>query len=136
MSIKAVVGTCVTLFFMLVGSCMWGCPRYRIYSQDLRGQAELREAEWTKKVAIEEAKAQEDSATFEANAEIARARGVAEANKIIGNSLKDNDGYLRWLWIKGLQDGSSEVIYIATEAGLPILEAGKRPERGLSLDGN
>lgn len=28
----------------------------------------------------------------------------------------------------GLQDGSSEVIYIPTEAGIPILEAGKRDD--------
>ena len=48
---------------------------------------------------------------------------VEKANEIIGNSLKDNDAYLRYLWIKGLHDGSSEVIYIPTEANLPILEA-------------
>jgi|TARA_B100002003_G_C14041045_1_gene501641 hypothetical protein len=32
---------------------------------------------------------------------------------------------LRYVWIKGLQDGNGERIYIPTEAGLPILEAGK-----------
>ncbi len=58
-------------------------------------------------------------------AEVERAKGVAEANKIIGSSLKGNESYLRYLWIQGLQDGSSEVIYIATEAGLPILEASR-----------
>ncbi len=114
------------MLFGMTGTCMWGMPKYRIYKQDLRGQAELREAEWTKKIAIEEAKALEESATLKAGAEIARAKGVAEANKIIGESLKDNEGYLRYLWIMGLQDGSSEIIYIPTEAGMPILEAGQR----------
>lgn len=28
-------------------------------------------------------------------------------------------------WVKGLTDGSSEVIYVPTEANLPILEAGR-----------
>ena len=42
---------------------------------------------------------------------------------ITDDSLKGNDAYLRYLWVQGLQDGSSEVIYIPTEAGLPILEA-------------
>ena len=51
---------------------------------------------------------------------------VQEANEIIGESLKENEEYLKYLWVKGLQDGSSEVIYIPTEANMPILEAGKR----------
>ena len=53
---------------------------------------------------------------------------MAEANRIIGDSLKGNDAYLRYLWILGLQDGSSETIYIPTEANLPIMEATRRRE--------
>lgn len=102
---------------------MWGMPKYRIYKQDLRGQAELREAEWTKKISIEEAKALKDSAVLRAEAEVERAKGVAAANKIIGDSLKGNEEYLRYLWIDGLADSQGERIYIPTEAGLPILEA-------------
>lgn len=104
---------------------MWGFPKYRIYSQTLRGQAQLREAEWTKKVAIEEARALKESAVLEAEAEIERAKGVAEANRIIGDSLHGNEAYLRYLWIQGLQDATGERIYVPTEAGLPILEAGR-----------
>jgi len=45
----------------------------------------------------------------------------------IGNSLKDNEAYLRWLYIEALKEKQgAEVIYVPTEAGLPILEAGKR----------
>lgn len=112
-----------------VGGCLYYSPRYEVYSSTLHGQALLKEAESTRKVAIEEAKAKKESSQELAEAEIIRAKGVAEANKIIGDSLKGNDAYLRYLWIQGLQDGSSEVIYIPTEANLPILEAGKRPER-------
>lgn len=36
-----------------------------------------------------------------------------------------NEGYLRYLWIDKLGAGN-QVIYVPTEAGLPILEAGKR----------
>ena len=119
-------GLGVMLLVVIIALSMWGMPKYRIYRQDLRGQATLREAEWSKKVMVEEAKAQKVSATLKADAEVERAKGVAQANKIIGESLKGNESYLRYLWIQGLQDGSSEVIYIPTEAGLPILEAGKR----------
>lgn len=54
------------------------------------------------------------------------ARGVAESNKIIGDSLKGNEAYLRYLWIDGLNRNNQNVIYVPTEAGLLILEAGKR----------
>ena len=102
---------------------MWGMPKYRIYSQRLRGEAALREAEWSKKVAIESAKAKMESASLYAQAEVERAKGVAAANAIIGESLKGNEVYLRYLWVQGLHDGSSEIIYIPTEANIPILEA-------------
>jgi flagellar basal body-associated protein FliL len=105
-------------------------PIYNVWRQEKRGEASLREAEWSKKIAIEEAKAEKESAALKAAAEVERAKGVAEANSIIGDSLKDNDAYLRYLWIQGLHDGSSEVVYIPTEANLPILEAGRtlKPE--------
>ena len=85
---------------------------------------------------IEEAMAQNESATLQAEskikqetakaeAEVIRARGVAEANRIISDSLKGNESYLRYLWIDKLSDNQN-VIYVPTEAGLPILEAGNR----------
>ena len=89
------------------------------------GAAQLERAKHNRKIAVEEAKAKEEAAKFESLAEIERARGVAEANRIIGDSLKDNDGYLQYLWINGLHDGNSETIYIPTEVNLPILEAGR-----------
>jgi regulator of protease activity HflC (stomatin/prohibitin superfamily) len=98
---------------------------YRVWQRGLAGKAQLAEAEWNRKIAVQEADAKKESAVLLAQAEVERAKGVAEANKIIGESLKNNESYLRYLWIQGLQDGSSEVIYIPTEAGLPILEAGR-----------
>jgi hypothetical protein len=113
----------VILFVVLSAGCLWGWPQYKVYSQDLSGQAQLAEAEWTKKILIEEATAQKVSATLYADAEVERAKGVAKANEIIGDSLKGNEAYLRYLWIQGLHDGTSELVYVPTEAGLPILEA-------------
>ncbi len=98
-------------------------PIYTVWKNEKRGEAQFREAEWSKKVAIEEARALKEAAPLLAEAEIERAHGVAEANEIIGTSLKDNDGYLQYLWIQGLHDGSSETIYIPVEANLPIMEA-------------
>lgn len=114
------------LALALVAFALWGFPHYRVYSSRLAGEAQLRRSEFEKQVLIEEARARLESSKLLNLAEVERAKGVAEANRIIGDSLKGNEGYLRYLWIQGLQDGSSEVIYIPTEAGLPLLEAGLR----------
>ena len=99
---------------------------YNVWRQEQSGKADLRQAEWSKQIAIEEAKAAKESAYLYADAAVIQAEGVAESNEIIGSSLKENEEYLTYLWIKGLHDGSSEIIYIPTEANLPILEASRK----------
>jgi len=136
MKITAITSIALIMLTGTISLGMYGCPKYRIYSQTARGEADLREAEWSKKIQIEEARGKEESSTMiaqarvtqaraEGEAEIVRAEATARANAIIGQSLKDNEAYLRYLWIMGLKDGSGERIYIPTEAGMPILEAGK-----------
>lgn len=128
----AFVITGVVILGLIVGWIAFG-PNYRIYKQDKQGQANLRQQEWEKKILIEQAKAQNESATLnaeatikqetaKAQAEVIRAKGVAEANTIIANSLQGNEAYLRYLWIDKLSDNQN-VIYVPTEAGLPLLEA-------------
>lgn len=99
---------------------------YDVWASRKAGEAELAQAEANRQIKTLEAKAFEESAKYLAQAEIIRARGVAEANKIIGDSLQGNEGYLRYLWITGLASPSKEIVYVPTEANLPILEAGKR----------
>ena len=62
---------------------LWLWPKYRVYSQELAGQAKLREAEWSKKILIEEARAQEQAALLQAQAKVtlARAQGAAEVER-------------------------------------------------------
>lgn len=127
--------TKVKIFFSFVGFIlliiflgMWGCPQYGVWQQRLSGAAKLAEAESSRQIAIQEAHAKLESAKYLAQAEVERARGVAQANTIIGESLKNNEAYLRYLWIHNLESAENKgsVIYVPTEAGLPILEAGKR----------
>jgi regulator of protease activity HflC (stomatin/prohibitin superfamily) len=105
---------------------MWGCPTYRVWQQTKEGEAALRRAEQDRQIAVQEARAKEESAKLLAGAEVERAKGVAEANKIIGDGLKGNDEYLRYLWLHSLETTAAQgdkVIYVPTEANLPILEA-------------
>jgi regulator of protease activity HflC (stomatin/prohibitin superfamily) len=100
-----------------------GGPVYNVWSQSLAGKAELQKAEYTRQVAVLEAQAKKDSAQQLADAEVIRATGVAKANQIIGNSLKDNREYLQYLYITGLEDGSKNgnvTIYVPTEGGMPV----------------
>ena len=98
----------------------------QVWSAQKTGEAELAQASQNRQIAVNEAQAKVDAAKLLAQAEIERARGVAEANKIIGDSLKGNDGYLRYLWIMSLESGSAPtVIYVPTEANLPIMEANR-----------
>ena len=121
----------VLLVIIIIGVLcggLYGCPKYNVYSQKLAGEAELARAESNRKIAIAEAEAKKESAKQLAEAEVIRAEGVAKANTIIGDSLKNNEAYLRYLYITGLNesdDKGNKIIYVPTEAGLPILEAGR-----------
>ena len=109
---------------IVVGGLIFiGGPQYNVWSQSLAGKAELNKAEFTRQVAVLEAQAKKDSAQQLADAEIIRAQGVAKANQIIGDSLKDNREYLQYLYITGLEDGSKNgnvTIYVPTEGGMPV----------------
>lgn len=113
---------------LLVGTGLAaGCPMYGVYRMRKAGEAELARADYNRRIAVVEAQAKKDGAVALAEAEVARAEGVAKANRIIGQSLHENQDYLRWLWIEGMQHTSNQIIYIPTEGALPILEAGRRP---------
>jgi hypothetical protein len=124
-----IISTSVIAIIIFIIAFIWGffalVNVYNVWSAGKEGQAELQKAQWSKQVAIQEAKAKEESATLLADAEVERAKGVAQANKIIGDSLKNNEDYLRYLWITDVAGANVEksVVYVPTEANLPILEA-------------
>ena len=109
--------------FLIGGLIFIGGPQYNVWQQSLAGKAELQKAEYTRQVAVLEAQAKKDSAQQLAEAEIIRAGGVAKANQIIGDSLKDNREYLQYLYITGIEEGSQKgnvTIYVPTEGGMPV----------------
>jgi regulator of protease activity HflC (stomatin/prohibitin superfamily) len=124
---EKIIAFLVALMVIFAGAlAMYGCPRYNVYAQRMEGQAILAHAQSSREVAVAEAKAKMESADLLAQAEVIRAEGVAKANKIIGESLKGNEAYLRYLWVNNLESSKeASVIYIPTEAGMPILEAGR-----------
>lgn len=127
MVIKSILASILGIAILIVG--MWLYPQYNVYTSRKQGEAMLAHAQSAKEVAVAEAKAKMESATLLAEAEVIRSGGVAKANKIIGDSLKDNEAYLRYLWVQNLERiNDTQIIYVPTEAGMPIMEAGRRPK--------
>ena len=103
---------------------MWGCPTYNVYQSKMAGEAMLAHAQSSKEVAVAEAKAKMESATYEAQADTIRAHGIAMSNQIIGKSLENNPAYLQWLWIDNITKTQNQVIYVPSgNMGMPVLEA-------------
>lgn len=122
-------GTVVAwIILFLVGGIFWIWPQYRVYSQRMEGEAELARATQNRQISEYDATAAIAKAKGDAQAEIERAKGAAEANQILADSLQGKEDYLRYLYIDMMRTsntGGREIIYIPTEGGLPILEAGR-----------
>ena len=106
-----------------------GLPTYNVYSKQMQGKAAYEQAVQDRRIRVLEAQAALDSAQLTAQAEVARACGTNEANRIMAESLGGPDNYLRWSYIHMLEETAGkpgrEVIYIPTEAAMPILEASR-----------
>ncbi len=119
--------TTKTVIVIILGSLlfiallMYTVPQYRVWQKELSGKAQLREAEWSKRVQIEEAIANLEAEKLNAQAEVERAKGMAEAIDIEGGALTKE--YIQYLWVRQNIFNDKTTIYIPTEANLPILEA-------------
>ena len=98
-------------------------PIYSVWSQEMEGKAEFAKAEQNRKIKVEEAKANLEAEKLNAQAEIERAKGAAEAIRIENGSITPT--YIQYLWVRQQNTNANKIIYIPTEAGLPILEAGR-----------
>ena len=108
---------CILAFLALIGVAMVGIPQYIVYSSKMKGEANYVQAQQEKKIMIETALAEKESAKLR-----------AEAIDIIGESAKKYPEYRQQEFMQAfgeaLREGNiSQIIYVPTEANLPILEA-------------
>lgn len=116
------IGTIVGIITIILG-IMIGGPVYNVWRSNKVGLAEYVRAEQNRKIKIEEAKANLEAEKLNAQAEIERAKGAAEAIRIENGSITPT--YIQYLWVRQQNaNTNNKIIYIPTEAGLPILEAG------------
>jgi len=107
----------------IIAGLMIGIPTYRVWQQNMAGRARLAEAEYSRQIMLIEAEMNLQAEELNALAEVARARGAAEAMEIVQEKLTDM--YIRYLWVRQANFRDATVIYVPTEANLPILEAGR-----------
>lgn len=116
-----IAGFLITAAWFLVGYPVWN-----VWASRQRGKAELQEAQNYQRIQIAEAQSRLDAAELNKKAAIIEAQAVSEQIKVIGVQLSQHDLYLRWQWIKMMEQRDGETIYVPTEANLPILEASRR----------
>jgi uncharacterized protein HemX len=114
----------IILIVLIVGAVTglaYFYPQYKVYSKEMEGKADLAEAEWSKKIQIEEAKGMLEAAKYNRETELIQANTEAEANRIVAGSL--DEMYIKYKMVEKMTDSETQVIYIPTEAGIPIIEA-------------
>lgn len=117
---KALLG--ILAVVLIVISMAFIRPWYNVWSQEMEGKAEFAKAEQNRKIKIEEARANLEAEKLNAQAEIERAKGAAEAIRIENGSITPT--YIQYLWVRQQSDLSDKtVIYVPTETNLPILES-------------
>lgn len=106
--------------------CLAGYPKWRVWASHQEGLADLQRAKNEQQIQIAQAQSRYDAASLNKKAAIIEAEAVAEQVKAIGAELTRHDLYLKWQWIKMMEERpENSTIYVPTEAGLPILEASR-----------
>lgn len=119
--------TGIIVFFgiiLVISGLAWGIPKYKVWVSEQSGKAEFVKAEQNRRIVIEEAIANLEAEKLNAQAEVERAKGAAEAIAIEDGALTSS--YIQYLWVRQQNNlNDKTVIYIPTETNLPILEANR-----------
>ncbi|WP_199119719.1 hypothetical protein [Pedobacter sp. ASV28] len=117
------------LFILIVIVClMYGLPKYNVWQQEMAGKAEMAKAEQNRRILVEEAKARLEAEKLNAEAEIERAKGMAEAMRVENGTLSAT--YNQYLFIRTLEklaDKGSlpQIIYVPSQGLTPIMDLNK-----------
>ncbi len=120
--LSSIAGLFLLLF--IIAGLMFIWPQYNVWQQGLAGKASLRRAEQDRKILIEQAKAEKESAQFR-----------ADAIAIVGAAAQEYPEYrlqeFLGAFAEALQNGNIEkIIYVPTEANIPVMEAGRFMRKG------
>ncbi|MBS7321019.1 MAG: hypothetical protein KIG55_05435 [Myroides sp.] len=128
---KALVGIVAAVGILII-VLMFGLPLYNVWQQEMAGKAEMAKAEQNRKILIEEARARLEAEKLNAQAEVERAKGMAEAMKLENGTL--NSTYNQYLFIRTLEKLADkgdlpQIIYMPSEGLVPVLDVSKKMEQ-------
>jgi regulator of protease activity HflC (stomatin/prohibitin superfamily) len=119
--VMVILGTvaCVGIVVLL----LFGFPMWNVWRSGLSGEADLKKAEQTRMIQIQQAKGEKESAQLR-----------ADAIAIVGKAAKDFPEYRQQEFIgafaEALHSGKiSQIIYVPTESNIPIIEAGRMSKK-------
>ena len=120
--IQVLVSVFVVIAIIL--GLMFGIPKYNVWQQEMEGKAEMARAEQNRMILVEEAKAKLEAEKLNAQAEIERAKGMAQAMEIENGKLTST--YNQYLFIRTLEKISDkgslpQIIYTPTEGMVPVM---------------
>jgi regulator of protease activity HflC (stomatin/prohibitin superfamily) len=126
---KQVIAACVAccVFVVVVGI---GSPYYQVWYAEMRGKARTVQAEHEGAARLAQAESEKKIQIEGAKAEVESAKLRAEAIEIVGKASKDFPEYRTQEFIgafaEALKEGNvSQIIYVPTEANIPIMESGR-----------
>lgn len=107
----------------LIAAGMFGIPAYNVWQQEMDGRAQLAKAEQNRQILIQEAKANLEAERLNAEAEVERAKGAAQAIEIENGKLTPT--YIQYLWVRQQKNFEGKtIIYVPSgEMGMPLTEA-------------
>jgi regulator of protease activity HflC (stomatin/prohibitin superfamily) len=119
---NGMIASFVMGFIIVIILGMAGCPQYNVYSARMDGEATVARANGAKQALVAQAMAEKESAQLR-----------ADAIKIVGQAAKDYPEYRQQEFIgafaEAMQSGKiSQIIYVPTEANIPIIEANRFTE--------
>ena len=119
------IGIILAAVVLLIILLMFGLPLYNVWQQEMAGKAEMAKAEQNRKILIEEARARLEAEKLNAQAEVERAKGMAEAMKLENGTL--NSTYNQYLFIRTLEKLADkgdlpQIIYMPAEGLVPVMD--------------
>jgi len=118
MNSKSIIALIIIAVVVIFG-LMFGLPVYSVWQQEMSGKARLAEATHSRQILVEQARAEKEAAVLQ-----------ADAIKIMGEAAQKYPEYRKQEFIgafgEALKAGTiSQIIYVPTEASIPIVEAGR-----------
>lgn len=106
------------IFVAMAAGIVFGYPVYKVWEQSKAGEAALAKATQDRQIKVQEAEAEMEAASKQ-----------AEANRILGESIRQYPESMEQKWVEAIEKTSNQVIYLQTEASVPITESARMAQK-------